>query len=138
MTESPPIFIIRPALPTDMPFIYATWLNHQYEGASWFRCIPRSIFKKNYRRIIDDIIRNKASSIHICCLEDDYDVILGYAVTQRIHGGHALHWIFVKEDWRRNGIAKKLIPDSIQVVTHLTDHAKRIKPKSWIYNPFLV
>lgn len=75
------------------------------------------------------------TQIKIACLNEDPDVILGYSVME---GDHTLHFVFIKEIWRKMGIAKQLVPKSVVTTTHLTKVGRMAKPKSWRYDPFLL
>ncbi len=130
--------IIRGYLPGDEAFIFSTWLRGLYYGNSWFREIDKDLFMENYHRAISSILSKPGVEISVSCLKEDPETILGYAVYER--GRSALHWVFVKEVWRKFGIMKRLIPSDQEwkCVTHLTTVGKAIKPKEIIFNPFLV
>lgn len=137
---------IRPLADTDKNFIYSTWLNALYYGNRWAKDIepvtgaPIDIFGEidepafylNYRAVIDRLLSRCGTMV--ACLKEDEDVILGYCVTEP----EILHFIFIKDAWRRAGIAKKLVPKGIKAVTHLTKLGYYAKRKSWKYNPFLI
>ncbi len=73
------------------------------------------------------------SSTFVACLKSDPDVILGYSVSEP----GVLHWVFVKPDWRRIGIANDLIPKGIHTVTGFTRVGDIIRRhKNLKFNPF--
>jgi len=125
--------LIRNAVETDLPFIYATWLKGLYHDKLWpaFRVVHQDTFYPNYHRVIESILSR--STVFVACLEDEPDVVLGYSVVS----GNTLHWIFIKKAWRGNKIAKQLVPVTINSVSHLTKLGQKLKPKEWEYNPFL-
>lgn len=125
---------IRTVRESDLAFIYATFLRGLYYGNSWYGTINKKDFFDNYPAVLDKIIRK--SLINIACLTEDEDVILGYSIAEP----GILHWVGVKEAWRMQGIAKKLLADfDIKAVTHTTKAGDAIrKKKNWIYNPFLI
>lgn len=55
--------------------------------------------------------------VRVCCLREDPDVILGYAICE---GDHILHYVHVKEAWRKFGIATSLLPKKFDVITFVT------------------
>lgn len=122
---------IRAAVEEDLPFIYSTWLLGLYHGCDWFNRIDKKVFFDNYKKIVEQ--RVKHSNVQVAVLEEDPDVILGYVC----HRGDVLDWIFVKKAWRKMGIAKMLIPKETTTCTHLTKVGKSLKPKNWIFNPFI-
>lgn len=123
----------RPGSKEDHAFIYASWLQGLYYGNYYFREIDKDIFFKHYNKVIEYLLNKKNSIVVISCLREDPDVILGYAVCEPT----ILHWVFIKEPWRKLGLARDIIPKETQVVTHLTEVACNIKPKIWVFNPFI-
>lgn len=126
------IISIRGGLETDLKFVYATWLKGLYFGNDWFREIDQDIYFKAYHKVIERILAKPKALVWVAHLIEDPDVILGYSVTE----GPILHFVFVKEAWRRMGLACDLIPDTTNTVTHLTKVGRSIKPKAWSFNPF--
>ena len=122
----------RSLMPDDEAFIMSTWLKGLYYGNSWFRQIPQDTFFDAYRDVITRLAAS--SEIKVACLADDPDVILGYSVSS----GPILHWVFVKQAWRKLGLAKDLVNPRTYVTTHMTTVGQAIKPKDWIFNPFLI
>lgn len=135
--------IIRPPEETDMAFICNSWSKGVRFGLSspdkcqhvdLMREIPLDIFIPAYRDFINAIIERRYTLIQIACLEDDLDVILGYSVSEPA----VMHWIFVKDVWRNQGIGKMLYPEGITHCTNLTLIGRSLKNKlKLIYNPFL-
>lgn len=132
--ETNDLFAIRDGAPTDFSFIYATWLHGLYFGCEFFRDTREKTFYDNYKRVIKNILEERHATITVSCLKEDHDVILGYSVSEK----DCLHWVFVKESWRKIGIAKSLIPFGIVVVSNQTKVGRSIKPKGWDFNPFLI
>lgn len=125
---------IRDFAEADSSFIFATWLKGLYYGNYFFREIDKDTFFKCYHRVIEKILLKPESFIAVSCLKEDEDVILGYAVCEP----EVLHWVFIKDAWRKLGLAKDLVPKDIKYVTHLTEVGANIKPKEWKFNPFLI
>lgn len=128
---------VRDAVPADDSFILSTWLKrlyHDNDEKSYIGEMNSDDFYLNYEKVIKYILKKPAVWVRIACLKDDPDVIVGYAVIEK----NILHWVYTKKGWRELGIAKKLVPPYITHFTHLTDTARIIKPKEWIFNPFLI
>lgn len=151
---------IRPGVESDLSFIYSTFMKSLYfgntlqkkvDGAPWhpnhaelkiirrapfdlFSQIREETFYQNYQKVIERLIRKPGVQVFIACLKEDPDVILGYSIFQP----KILHFVFVKDVWRRIGLARDLIPPDIEYLTHLTKVGRSIAPKQWEYNPFLI
>ena len=120
----------------DKNFIMATWLRGMFYGDTWFGQIPKDIFMTNYHKILEALVTAPTTTITVSCLLEDPDVILGYSV----YTGKKLHWVFVKSAWRSIGIAKSLIPQGVDTVTHLTKVGSGIlrKHPEVVFNPFAI
>lgn len=135
-------WVIRKAIPKDIPFIYETWLKSYRLDSSLGRLTRSSIFFENYRTVVDKILQD--SNTDIACLREDEDIILGYLVSE----DKILHYSFVKEAFRKIGIAKSLVlhreVDGILKhkdfkITHETFHVERIVDKYELeFNPYLL
>ena len=123
---------VRLATKDDEALIYQTWLKGLYFGSSWFSKMDQKTFFQKYRIVINDLLLR--SQVFVAALKEDQDTVLGYSVIQE----NILHWIFVKTSWRKMGIAKRLLPDNINTVTHLTDLVRNILPKRFKFDPFLI
>lgn len=125
---------IRLAKESDLAFIYATCLRGLYYGNPFYGAINKTAFFENYPSVLEKIIRK--SDVIIACLSEDEDVILGYALVEN----NIIHWISVKEAWRMQGIARKLLNGyTIDTVTHTTKVGEAIRnKKAWTLNPFKI
>mgnify|MGYP006270041487 CR=1 FL=1 len=125
---------LRDLLEWDVNFIYQTWLKGLYYGSDFWKQMKGDTYYSTYKRLIERILVTPGTKVKIACLKEDPEVVIGYAV----YTGDTLHWAFVKPQWRKMGIAKAIIPDTIKKVTHLTKVGKSLKPKAWEFNPFLI
>lgn len=128
---------IRDGNKEDVSIIMSTWLNGLYYGNDWFRAIDKDTYFKKYHDIITSLLLKQNSKVKIACLNIDHEIIVGYSVFREEEKGNILDWIFVRPVWRKQGIAKVLLPSNIIATTHLTKTGRSIKPKDWIFNPFL-
>lgn len=142
------LFTKRKYSASDLGFIFSTWMNALYYGNRWkkdmapvhgapidlYGEMDEKLFYQCYRKVIENILKKPNTQIRIVCLSDDYDSILGYSIFEP----ETLHFVFVKEAWRKIGIAKELVPDDILFITHLTKLGHYTKKKSWKYVPFLI
>lgn len=132
------LILIRAATLSDKNFIYATWLQGLYHGNDWFKEIPQDLYFENYQKVIDRILNRDSVFLTVACLKEDQDVVLGYAVLDRKQNKNILHWVYVKEAWRKIGLAKDLVPLKIDEVTHLTKMGRAVKSAHIQFNPFNV
>lgn len=133
---------IRKAQPTDIPFIYSSWLkSFRHNSLLGKSSIRTSVFYENYREILDFLLAK--SNILVACLSDEPEVILGYLVYEP----EIVHYSFVKEPFRHLGIATNLLAKadlpSFKPVcySHLTSGLSRTiseKYPNFIYNPFVL
>lgn len=130
------LYEIRDYTPADRNFLRATFLRGNYYGHSWFNLIPQDIYFKNYAKVADHLIDSGTMVIKIACLPDDPSVILGYSILSPDY--QTIHWCHVKDRFRKNGIAKALLPKHPTQVSHLNDLGKSLLLKfpTAIFNPF--
>src|ERR1700678_1249437 len=95
---------IRKALPTDHPFIFATYLRNRWFDKGQKTTLKRSTWSSLQHRRIEQVLT--LGSVYVACLAEDPDTILGYSF---IDSG--VPFAYVKLDWRSPGlaIAEKLI-----------------------------
>lgn len=131
--------IVRDYRPEDKNFVMATFLRGVYYGDTWFSAIPKDIFMANYKLFVEALISRPSTVVKVACLEEDPDVLVGYSVLSSDFS--AVHYVFVKAAWRKQGIAWQLLPQYPQLVTHLTATGKVLLHKfkaPVIFNPFYV
>lgn len=120
----------------DPNFICGTWLPGLYYGNDWFKEIYKQAYFFKYLNVIKNILVLPGVYVNAAVLKEDPDVVLSYAVIGGEDG--ILHWAYTKPSWRKLGIARALVPDSIHTVTHLTKIGRSIKQKhEWDFDPFL-
>lgn len=96
---------------TDQAFVYTTWRNGMYYGSKEMKKRDPKIAFKELTREIKDILKN--ATVRIACLEESPDVIVGYVVFTNKH----LDWVYVKEEFRKQGVASLMVPKGILTVT---------------------
>jgi GNAT superfamily N-acetyltransferase len=122
---------------SDFNFIMHTWLHSYKESGATVRYMPEKEYFETYRPMLMNKLNNAVT--HVACLKDDQDVILGYLTYEY---NEVVHYIFVKDSWRRLGIMKMLLKsiDLLDTVyfTHWTRpvNALILSFPKWIYNPF--
>ena len=135
---------IRPYNPaTDEGFIFDSWLKSYKFMSQFAKNIPSETYYPSHRQIITGIIARPTTEVLIAHPEDDADVILGYMVKERV-SVHVIHYVFIKEGFRRMGIAKRLMEHGeiapSFTFTHWTYamNALVFKIPQIKYNPYLI
>jgi GNAT superfamily N-acetyltransferase len=126
-------------LPTgaDVPFIYSTWANSMRYSSVLGKSCRNTIFFKEYTKVIDRILSQPDTETLIACFPEQPTVIFGYIVFQ----GPIIHYVFVKEAFQKQGIAKSLVAvagKAFDTYTHKTFILKHILERfpELTYNPF--
>lgn len=132
------LYDIRDGAAEDVNFILATFLRGMYYGDSWYSQIPKDIFMQNYKVVAEALLRSPKTVVKVACLKDEPNVILGYSLLSADY--QTIHFVFVKNVWRKRGVARSLLPKHPVAVTHLTRLGKDLLPKleQTIFNPFAV
>ncbi len=137
---TPSQWIIRPALPSDIAFIYATWLRSYRKDSLIGANCGTDIYFQSYARIMDGLLASPKVEVLIAALKEDEDIIIGYLVAEP----GVLHYVFVKDAFRKLGVARSLYEASFPD-TNFTTHTHWTRTASPIiqtlkldYNPFLL
>jgi hypothetical protein len=130
------LYDIRDYQITDKNFILATFLRGLYYGDSWFSQIPKDLFMDNYKKVAERLVTDPRISIKLAVLREDSNVILGYCIASKDQ--QAIIWTYTKSAWRRQGIAKSLLPSKPLYAMHLSELGKTLLPKlsNVVFNPF--
>lgn len=136
MSKFSGLYELRNFKDSDKNFVLATFLRGLYYGNSWFNLVPKDIFMKEYKVIAEALISNSNTFISIACLKEDPDVILGYSILSS--NFNTIHWVYVKSNWRRNGIGSSLLPLYPTTFSHLSELGRTLMSKypNTIFNPF--
>lgn len=131
-----PLTSLRKATEADHAFIYNSWTNAQFYGFKPNRNIPdKAAFMRGLSIYIKKLLESPEVLVTVACVTDDPEIILGYSVMERT----CLYWVFVKEPFRLQGIAKRLVfPCSDgMTVTSTTTTSQKIK-HDFTFNPFYI
>lgn len=147
------LITIREWTDSDKQFILTTWLKGFYFGNRlprdideadtsnrhwmqyWMEDLELDNYKLHYRKVIDHILSKPNIKITVSCLLEDPGTILGYSVTE----DKILHWVFVRQDWRKIGLSKDMMPSGINTVTHLTKSGLKLKRKlNLMFDPWKI
>lgn len=144
---------IRDAVEDDYSFIYHSWLKSYRatwdRGANTTRHIDKDVYYYYQKHIIRDLLQE--SHVMVAVNPDDLDQIYGYCLAQTSERGcGVIHYIFVKQSFRRLGIATLLYAEARRrthtlgrdpmIATHATGvfHKELGEKYNVIYNPYLL
>lgn len=137
MIKKSDLISIRQGVDSDISFIFATWLRNLFHSSPMFKYMEKNVFMKHYHNVLTAMFTRDYVNVVVACMKDDPDTILGYAILSK--DNKALHWIYIKKNWRKIGLAKDLVPETVTHVTHITDTGASIIEKYKLeYNPFLL
>lgn len=130
-----------PAFEQYKPLVLATWLRSLKYGSDFFELADNRSYFTTYSKVILNLLKRPECRGRIAVLSSEPDVAIGYS----IYEGKVLHFIFVRrggkgeESGRKQGIGTELMPQGIEVFTHVTKVGKAIwkkKYKDLKFNPF--
>lgn len=98
----------RAADPEERVFITKSWLD-EYRRVPSSGTIPAHLFAKLYVPVVHHVLDNPDVTTLVACHSSAPSVVLGFIVTESGFTRPVLHFLFVKPDYRGNGIAKALL-----------------------------
>lgn len=136
-------FLIRKALPNDVPFITNSWLK-SYRGSGEVQGIPNNQYFFFQHKLIEAIVPR--SIVIVAAAKEDPHIILGWLCAEVADTALLLHYAYVKNDYRKMGIGSGMLrfvkeyeqPPAI-ITTHATrsmQHLMQGEPV-WFHNRFL-
>ncbi len=130
----PAAFIIEPATADDLNYVRSSWLR-SFADSHLARHAGPSYWPGH--KEVRDRLMEECPPI-VARLSDVPTSICGWAC----FGPDIVHYVFVRERWQKNGIAKLLLePLTLAprvIYTHKTKALAGIRlPDSWIYNPYM-
>lgn len=99
--------IIRDAEPGEENFVYNSWL-HSYRSSHFARPIESKTYYAFHHAIIERILARPTCTVLIATHKDTPTIILGYLVLESLEKP-TIHFVYVKQPFRRLGIAKALL-----------------------------
>ena len=136
----------RPAADADVPLILNSWLM-SYRNSAFAKAIPNDVYfgDNGHRGRILSLLAGEPYLLVACSPEDEDDVRGWICATVPAERGeltdHAVvHYVYVKQIWRRHGIATRLlklaVPEGVPVVaTHDMPVARKL-PVEFTYDPY--
>lgn len=116
---------IRKMEPQDEGFIYATWLKSYKNSSNFAKRIKNDVYYPKHHAIVSHILVKPSTHVLIAHTHKDPDHILGFLAYEDTDQGFVAHYMFIKAEFQRIGIGRKLFemsgmaPDDL-VFTHFT------------------
>jgi ribosomal protein S18 acetylase RimI-like enzyme len=137
---------LRAAKASDEPFIFNSWLVSHQDGSPQARFILKKIYFNHHKEIVNKLIQG--SNVCIVHPEEDEDQIIGYMVFKHINDISFIHYIYVKQVFRKMGVARLMIeacfgPRSAEVMPIISTHATSFfshlcKTFNLVFNPYYI
>lgn len=133
------LVVLRALEDSEINFVYHSWLRSFRSDSTFYRTIPREIFFENHRKRLYRLLDR--SHCIVANPRDHPDIIVAYIVWELPEEGNAvIHYIYVKSDYRKMGLARLLVDVAAAgrkiTATHRTDTIRRDRID--IFNPYLM
>lgn len=132
---------LRPATEADVPFIFNSWLKC-YRHSNNTRGCENPVYFAQHHILLEGLC--KRARIMIACNENDIAQIYGYVCSETVEDVLVIHFLYVKEMYRKFGVAAILAADAgfkreaPVFYTHRTFSSETLEKKfAMVYNPYL-
>jgi GNAT superfamily N-acetyltransferase len=102
MTKQQPPIVIRAMVPGDLPLVLDSWVRTSRSADPW---APTQTHDVAMGRHLERL--TACASVWAAANREDADRVLGWICAEPSRG--LLHWVWVREPWRRAGIASALV-----------------------------
>lgn len=123
--------------PFDRNYIRSSWLT-SHASSALARTLGRRAYFTGHHALIDDLLER--TTVRIACSVTHHATIVGWACVEETAAGVvAVHYVYVGEDFRRRGVARRLLDGVGDRVpyTHRTDVCKVLPiPEGWWFNAY--
>ena len=96
MNNASKTIIVRRTLNDDVPFLFATYLKHNWYDKRNSTMLPKMVWTLAQRKKLSKIIEEQ--KVRVACLSDDPDIILGYGFMDN----DKKPFVYVKLAWRNS------------------------------------
>lgn len=124
-----------PLLPFEFrSLIIGPFLNSLRYGNDLFKLIDKDAYYFTYSRYIENLLSRPQAQVKLAMLSDD--TVLGWSLLEN----RMIHFVWVKKEVRRQGIAQALCPKNFDTITHITNKGINIWGAYYPevrFNPFI-
>lgn len=93
---------------SDHNFILSSWLK-SFHGSKFAGSLAADVYWTAYGETIRRLLADPDIKVTVACTTDDADQILGYIVHADSARAPVVHYLYVKQTFRRLGIARQLM-----------------------------
>lgn len=127
----------RPMEPGDVNFVLDSWIR-SYRESPWAGVVPNHRFFEVMHEAIEGLIA-RGTKVVVACAKTDTTRILGWVAYERLHDGVACHYVYVKDPFRRRGLATELLKHATAQVDARHFYTFRTRQSAyfpgWQYEP---
>ncbi len=140
--EGPAVFEIHCYGGKDLPSQYqnvvrSRWVRTYRNCNDMMKLVFPPAYYSAYSVYVKQILARPLVEVRLAVLQEDPDVVLGFSITE---AENVLHYVEVKRDLRRNGIATALVPNEIKWFSHITKTGLKIWSRKYPeahFSPFI-
>jgi len=131
-------FLIAPHEVSELPFIFDSW-SRSFRKSPWAGCVPNYLWEQVVRACATEILDRGAEVLVALAPGTEARRVMGYSVAEP----GCLHWLYVKTDYRRLSIGRKLLDAAVQrwpadaprTYSHRTRASAGFLGPSWRWDP---
>lgn len=130
---------LRPGQPADLRLVLDSWAR-SYRRSPWAGTVPGSLWNDVVRRSITAILAR--GSLTVAVHPEDDALILGWIAWEDGPSGVIVHYTYVKDPWRQDGVASELLEHVTGTLpwrfTHRTPSGERLLRRfpDGVWDPF--
>lgn len=98
---------IEPAQPGDIPLVMDSW-QRSFSRSRHAGVVPNNLWVDTMRSLVTGLLA-RGAKILVARNPDDAWQVLGWICFEADEHKRAVHYLFVKDPWRRDGIASELL-----------------------------
>lgn len=141
-----PLFSVRIAADSDLPFIFNSFLKSFRDSPS-VSGVPNTVFYDGHHAVIERLLAHPGARTLVACNAADPAQIYGYAIGRDFGAFKSIDWLYSKHSFRGFGIARSLMMDLVGphpspvplYYTHRVKHMDRLlKNRPMAYHPYLL
>ncbi len=138
--------LIRPYEPEDQALIFSSWLQSYWDGlVRYLLPVAKTTYYGEQHRLIDRAFHRPGTVTVIAASSAEPHVIIGWLMAERTPKAEILHYVYVKEPFRRLGIARTMLSAvgkglATLQYTHTTKRWQQIMQRypDAVFNPWLL
>jgi len=126
---------------SDEAFVYNAWLK-SYKDSPWGKPLINDIFFTNHKEIVKKLL--DSSEVLLAVNPEDPDQIYGFAVIEKSPRVSIIHYVYVKYNFRKLGLARDLVETlepmayKVKFVTHVPRDIAILKKFNLVFNPYIL